>query len=333
MYVLELKGRQGRWNLVMVALAIGFYALIQALAAARILLPYHLQILSLACINIILVVSLNLVTGFTGQFSLGHAGFLAIGAYVSASLTVFFHFPFWLALLIASLVAAVLGIVIGLPALRLKGDYLAIATLGFGEIIRVVILNVPAVGGPRGFTGIPRHTTLGLTYLLMILSIVIIKNFIYSAHGRACISIREDEAAASSLGVNTTYYKVVAFALGALFAGLAGALFAHYMQYISPTTGQIGFMRSVDILIMVVLGGLGNLTGSVITAVLLTFLPEFLRGFAEYRMLIYPVVLILMMLFRPSGLMGDTELSYEVLENVWNKLKGKRKEMSPGGTK
>ncbi len=317
-------------NLLMIAAAFAFYGLIKLAALGELLLPYHLQILSLACINIILVVSLNLIMGFTGQFSLGHAGFLAVGAYISAGLTVFYGVPFWLALLAAGLAAAVLGIVIGLPALRLKGDYLAIATLGFGEIIRVTILNIPAVGGPRGFTGIPRYTTFGLTYFLMIATVVIIKNFIYSAHGRACISIREDEAAASSLGINTTYYKVAAFALGAMFAGVAGALFSHYMQFISPTTGQIGFMRSVDILIMLILGGLGNLTGSVIVAILLTFLPEFLRGFAEYRMLIYPVLLLLMMLFRPTGLMGETEFSYEFFTKL---LAGpRRKELGSDGT-
>lgn len=319
-----------RRNLLMIAGALIFYGLVKLAAKSGLLLAYHLQILSLACINIILVVSLNLIMGFTGQFSLGHAGFLAVGAYFSAGLTVFYGVPFWLALAAAGLAAALLGIVIGLPALRLKGDYLAIATLGFGEIIRVTILNIPAVGGPRGFTGIPRYTTFGLTYFLMLASVVIIKNFIYSAHGRACISIREDEAAASSLGINTTYYKVTAFALGAMFAGVAGALFAHYMQFISPTTGQIGFMRSVDILIMLILGGLGNLTGSVIVAVLLTFLPEFLRGFAEYRMLIYPVLLLLMMLFRPTGLMGDVELSYELLAKLL--ARPKRKGLKSDGT-
>ncbi|NLJ79441.1 MAG: branched-chain amino acid ABC transporter permease [Firmicutes bacterium] len=328
--MLNLKGPQGRWNFFMIAGILGLYGLIQLLAAAKILLSYHLQILSLACINIILVVSLNLIMGFTGQFSLGHAGFLAIGAYLSASLTVFYQLPFWLALIASGLAAAFVGVLIGLPALRLRGDYLAIATLGFGEIIRVIILNISAVGGPRGFTGIPRHTTFGLTYFLMIAAVVIIKNFIYSAHGRACISIREDETAAGSLGINTTYYKVVAFAIGAMFAGVAGALFSHYMQFISPTTGQIGFMRSVDILIMLVLGGLGNLTGSVVVAVFLTFLPEFLRGFAEYRMLIYPVLLLLMMLFRPEGLMGKTELSYSYLENIFSKFK--RKGLRPDGT-
>lgn len=330
--MLDFKWRQWRLNGIMILLAMGVYGLIQWLAFTRILMSYHLQIMSLACINIILVVSLNVVTGFTGQFSLGHAGFLAIGAYLSAALTVFYGFPFWLTLILSGLVAGLLGVLIGLPALRLKGDYLAIATLGFGEIIRVVIVNIPAIGGPRGFTGIPNYTTFGLTYFLMILTVLIVKNFIHSSHGRACISIREDETAAGSLGVNTTFYKVLAFAMGAMFAGVAGALFSHYFQYISPTTNQIGFMRSVDILIMLVLGGLGNLTGSVISAVLLTLLPEFLRGFAEYRMLIFPILLLLMMLFRPAGLLGEKEISFELLEGMAQKIKIKRKGVSPDGT-
>lgn len=330
--MLDLRGRQGKRNAVMILAAAAIYGAIQLLVSSGLLLSYHLQILSLACINIILVVSLNLITGFTGQFSLGHAGFMAIGAYLSAALTVFYHVPFLFALILSGIAAALVGVVIGLPALRLKGDYLAIATLGFGEIIRVVILNIPAVGGPRGFTGIPRYTTFGLTYALMFLTVIFIRNFVNSTHGRACISIREDETAAASLGINTTYYKVMSFAIGAMFAGVAGALFSHYMQYISPASGQIGFMKSVDILIMLVLGGLGNLTGSVITAILLTMLPEFLRGFAEYRMVIYPVLLILMMLFRPEGLMGKNELSFETFEKLLAKIKNKNKGMSPDGS-
>ncbi|HBG02617.1 MAG TPA: branched-chain amino acid ABC transporter permease [Firmicutes bacterium] len=319
-------------NAVMVFVAASIYGIIQLLAFSGTLLSYHLQILSLACINIILVMSLNLITGFTGQFSLGHAGFMAIGAYLSAALTVFYQIPFFVALILSGIAAALVGVIIGLPALRLRGDYLAIATLGFGEIIRVVILNIPAVGGPRGFTGIPRYTTFGLTYVLMIITILVLRNFIDSSHGRACISIREDETAAASLGINTTYYKVTAFALGAGFAGVAGGLFSHYMQYISPAPGQIGFLRSIDILIMVVLGGLGNITGSIISAIVLTLLPEFLRGFAEYRMVIYSVLLIVMMLFRPEGIMGKNELSLEALENLVGRVKNRKKGMRPDGT-
>lgn len=293
------------------------------MVSKNILLPYDLQILGLICINIMLAVSLNLINGFTGLFSIGHAGFFGIGAYLSAYLTVYNQIPFALALLLGGAFAAFIGICIGLPALRLRGDYLAIATLGFSEIIRVVILNIPTIGGARGFSGISRKTTFGIAYVLMIATIVIIKNFIESTHGRACIAIREDEIASESLGINSTYYKVTAFAVGAFFAGLAGGLFSHYMQYINPAS--IGFMKSVDILIMVVLGGLGSITGSVFAAIFLTLLPELLRSLAEYRMVVYPIILILTMLFRPSGLLGGKELSYAFIHSLFKKLFGRKK--------
>lgn len=309
------------WNLVIMCFLIVVYLVIEYLAKQRVLLPYHLQILSLVNINIILVVSLNLINGFTGQFSIGHAAFLAIGAYLSAALTMFYSVPFFVAIILSGIAAAIVGVVIALPALRLKGDYLAIATLGFGEIVRVIILNISSVGGPRGFSGIPRYTTFGMTYLLAIASILIIKNFIDSSHGRACVSIREDEIASESLGINSTFYKVTAFAIGAFFAGIAGSMFSHYMAYISPSPSQIGFLKSIDILIMLVLGGLGSLTGSVISAGFLTFLPEMLRDFAEYRMVIYPVLLLLIMLFRPKGLMAGHELSYQFLNKVVRRVR------------
>lgn len=285
------------------------YAAVRLLEGRGVLLPYHVQILSLCCINIILVVSLNLINGFTGQFSIGHAGFFAIGAYLSAYLTVKLQVPFVPALLCGGLLAGLTGIAVGLPALRLRGDYLAIATLGFGEIIRVIILNTDAVGGARGFSGIPKYTTFGLAYLIAIITVVAIRNFVSSDFGRACLAVREDEIAAESLGVNSTYFKVLAFALGAFFAGTAGALFSHYLQYMAPTASQIGFLKSIDILIMVVLGGLGSLTGSVIAAIVLTILPECLRGLAEYRMVIYPLLLIAVMIYRPAGLMAGREFS------------------------
>ncbi len=301
----------GKRNLLTIALLVGFYLIIQLLIANEVLLAYDLQILGLVCINIILAVSLNLINGFTGQFSIGHAGFFGIGAYMSAYLTVVHHYPFIIALILGGLFSAFIGLCIGLPTLRLRGDYLAIATLGFGEIIRVVILNIPAVGGARGFSGIGRHTSFGLTYLIMILTVVIIKNFISSRHGRACVSIREDEIASETLGINTTYYKVAAFTIGAFFAGVAGSLYVHYMQYINPASNQIGFMKSIDILIMVVLGGLGSITGSIAAAIFLTLIPEFLRSLAEYRMVVYPIILILVMIFRPSGLLGGKEFSWD----------------------
>ncbi|MDI9419622.1 MAG: branched-chain amino acid ABC transporter ATP-binding protein/permease [Bacillota bacterium] len=313
-------------NLLVIGLLAGIYALVQLLAAKRVLLPYDLQILGLICVNIMLAVSLNLINGFTGQFSIGHAGFFGIGAYASAYLTVVHGTPFLIALLIGAGFAALVGVLIGLPTLRLQGDYLAIATLGFGEIIRVVILNIPSIGGARGFSGISRMTTFGHTYLFMILTVVIIKNFISSYHGRACIAVREDELASEALGINTTFYKVSAFTIGAFFAGLAGGLFSHFMGYINPATNQIGFLKSIDILIMVVLGGLGSITGSVGAAIFLTLIPELLRGLAEYRMVVYPIILILVMLFRPSGLLGDKELSWEAIANLYYKVTRKKPE-------
>ena len=331
--MVSLRDKRRMLNFATSALLVLVYLIIEGLLKLDILTSYDMQIISLVNINIILVVSLNLINGFTGQFSIGHAGFFGVGAYLSAYLTKSIGVPYFLALLCAAAAAALIGIAIGLPALRLRGDYLAIATLGFGEIIRIIILNIPSVGGARGFSGIPNYTSFGLTYLLAIITVVVIKNFIQSKHGRACVAIREDEIASESLGINTTYYKVVAFAIGALFAGLAGGLFVHYMQYISPTTGQIGFLKSIDILIMLVFGGLGSITGSIVAAIVLTLLPELLRGFAEYRMIIYPIILIIMMIFRPSGLLGGKELSYDYLIKVYQKLQNKLKkqEVTAGG--
>lgn len=297
------------------------YTGVRLMESGGVLLPYHVQILSLCCINVILVVSLNLINGFTGQFSIGHAGFFAIGAYLSAYLTVKLQVPFVPALICGGILAGITGLAVGLPALRLRGDYLAIATLGFGEIIRVIILNTNAVGGARGFSGIPKYTTFGLAYLTAIITVVAIRNFVSSDYGRACLAVREDEIAAASLGVNSTYFKVLAFSLGAFFAGTAGALFSHYLQYMAPTPSQIGFLKSIDILIMLVLGGLGSITGSIVAAVVLTVLPEFLRGFAEYRMVIYPILLIAVMIYRPAGLLAGREFS---LDSLLNFFKGAR---------
>lgn len=267
---------------------------------------YYTGILRFMGINIILAVSLNLINGITGQFSLGHAGFMAVGAYVSALVSIHLGWPLVFALLAGAVAASLLGILIGLPTLRLRGDYLAIATLGLGEIIRVVILNLDITKGARGLGGIPRTTTVYLVELFAIITILFTVNLMRSTHGRALLSIREDEIAAEAMGINTTFYKVFAFSAGAFFAGIAGGLFAHSMGYIAPANFE--FMRSIEILVMVVLGGLGSITGSVIATVVLTILPEALRGFAQYRMILYSAMLIAIMLFRPSGLMGTREL-------------------------
>ncbi len=293
--------------------------------------PYILQIIVYSGINIMLAVSLNLINGFTGQFSIGHAGFMAIGAYTSAAITFYLGpsilnsavFPplilkwlfFIIALTLGGLAAALAGVVVGIPSLRLKGDYLAIVTLGFGEIIRVVILNVNAVGGARGFADIPEYTSLFWVLAFTVLTIVVIRNIMWSSHGKAFLSVREDEVAAEAMGINTTYYKVIAFVIGAFFAGVAGGLLAHYLLYLH--TNSFTFMKSIEIIVMVVLGGMGSLSGSIVAAIILTLLPEVLRPVKEYRLVIYSALLIVMMLTRPSGLFGTKELSFGRLKKLF----------------
>lgn len=253
-------------------------------------------------INIILAVSLNLITGFTGQFSLGHAAFMAIGAYSSAILTAKLGLPFIVGIIGAALAAALAGVFIGTPTLRLKGDYLAIATLGFGEIIRIVGLNWEYGGGAMGLNDIPRYTNWTWLYALIVLTLVVISNFIRSYNGRAVISIKEDEIASASMGVNTSYYKVLVFSIGALFAGIAGALYANYFYFIKPDS--FGFMKSVDILVIVVMGGLGSIRGSVISAIALSLVSLSLQSIPELRMVIYAVILFLMMVYKPQTLLS-----------------------------
>lgn len=265
-------------------------------------------------INIILSVSLNLINGFTGQFSIGHAGFMAVGAYVSAIITVKLGMDFALALIVGTLSAAFLGFLIGMPTLRLDGDYLAIATLGLGEIIRIAILNINYVGGASGFMGIPRLTTFPIAFWIMVFVVYVIKNFKNSADGRACLAIRENEIAAETMGINTTKYKVMAFTIGAGFAGTAGALFSHYYYIAHPAS--FTFMRSFDILTMVVLGGLGSMTGAVTGAVLLTAISAALADYPEWRMVIYSIVMIVLMLNRPQGLFGSKELSLNMFKSI-----------------
>ena len=268
-------------------------------------------------INIILTTSLNLINGFTGQFSLGHAGFMAVGAYVSAVLTVNFELPFIVSILIGALMAGLLGFLVGLPTLRLQGDYLAIATLGFGEMIRICILNIEYVGGAAGFSGIPKETTFTWAFWVMVVTIFVIKNLIRSSHGRACIAIRENEIAAEAMGINTTYYKVLAFSVGAFFAGVAGALFAHLYYIAHPSS--FTFMKSFDILAMVVLGGLGSITGSVIGAIALTLASAALASVPELRMMIYSTGMIALMIFRPQGILGTKEFSLYMFGRLFRK--------------
>ncbi len=263
-------------------------------------------------INIILAVSLNLINGYTGQFSLGHAGFMSVGAYTSAVLTtnygaqllpkfgnhVWLFFP--VALLAGGLLSAAAGLAVGAPSLRLKGDYLAIVTLGFGEIIRVVFQNVDAVGGARGLPGVPGYTNLFWTFGVAAVTVYVVWAMVNSTYGRGFIAVADDEIAAEAMGLNTTRYKIAAFVVGAFFAGVAGGLYAHLKSYL--TASGFDFNRSIEIVVMVILGGMGNNVGVVIAAVLLTLMAEGLRKFGDFRMILYSLLLIVLMLARPQGL-------------------------------
>lgn len=302
---------------IFLAASVVIYFLIRVLIRYDVLDPYYERILTLVCINIILAVSLNLIIGFTGQLALGHAGFMSIGGYTAAMFTLKMHMPFLLALIMGGVFACAIGILIGLPILRLRGDYLAITTLGLGEIIRVAIQNLDCVGGASGLPGIPMKTTFLWVFAIMVVVLLIIYRTIHSTQGRAMISVREDEIAAEAMGINTTKYKILAFGIGAFFAGIAGGLYAHYIMFMDPVS--FNFLKSFDIVTYVVLGGMGSLTGSVLSAGLLTFLPEVLRAFNDYRMIIYPIALILIMRFRPQGLLGSKELSLKVFDNLFKR--------------
>ena len=284
---------------------------------------YLQGVIIMVCINTIAVLGMSVLTGFTRLFSFGNAGFMSIGAYTAAILTVKFNVNFLLAIILGALFAGFIAFLLGSITLRLKGDYLAIITLGFGEIIRVVLTNIDSVlgfkftYGAAGLKRIPKISSFTLVFLCVALTCLIIHMVMKSRHGRAILSIRENEIAAESCGVNTTYYKVMAFVLSAFFAGIAGCLYAGYLGSLYPSTFK--FMKSIEILVMVVLGGMGSMLGSVLSATVLTILPELLRSVADYRMVAYSLLLVLMMIFRPKGLMGTYDFSLSrILEKLMN---------------
>lgn len=277
---------------------------------------YYLRILVLIGINLILALGLNLTTGVTGQLSMGHAGFMSIGAYTAAIMSVHLGVPFWVALLGGAFMAALFGFIIGIPTLRLEGDYLAMVTIGFAEIIRVFFLNFEPGGKAVGFSGIPQNTNFSMVWILVIVIIFLNAKLLNSRTGRALYAIREDEIAAESSGINTTALKVLAFTLGAFLGGLGGGLYAHYMSYINPQ--DFGFMKSIEILNMVVLGGMGSIPGTAIGTVILTLAPEMLRVVADYRLLFYGALLVILMIFRPNGLLGDVRV-YDIKKRLGRK--------------
>jgi branched-chain amino acid transport system permease protein len=288
---------------------------------------YYQKIILNIGIFMILATSLNLINGFTGQFSLGHAGFMAVGAYTSVVVTTMLlpklfgeidggamgDIALFLGMIGGGIVAAIAGLLVGIPSLRLKGDYLAIVTLGFGEIIRVLLQNVDFLGRSTGLSNIPIFTTFIWVFGTVAVLVFIIQNLINSTYGKGFLAVRDDEIAAEAMGVNTTRYKVIAFVIGAFFAGVAGGLYAHYSNAIAPA--DFAFLKSVEIIVMVILGGMGSTYGVLFAAALLTFLPEYLRSvevfglrFGEFRMSIYSLMLIILMLTRPQGLFGDFNL-------------------------
>lgn len=298
----QLKNKSTIIKILIIVLS---YVLVTVLLKGGFLNRQYTSLLVPMAINIMLAVSLNLVTGFLGELSLGHAGFMSIGAYVGSLITLNLNLPmaieFPIALILGGLVAAFFGFVIGMPVLRLNGDYLAITTLAFGEIIKSILISLKVTNGARGLSKIPvysNYKNYTLVFILMVLTVITITNFVKSRHGRMITSIRDNAIASESIGINVGKYKVLAFAVAAFFAGIAGVLYAHNVSILKPTT--FDYNKSIEILVIVVLGGMGSIKGSIIAAIIMTILPEFLRGVDEYRMLLYAVALIVIMLFNHS---------------------------------
>lgn len=310
--------KQFKRFLPLIGVVVGYFA-IMVLQSMKILNAYHVQVLMFAGINVMMTVSLNIVNGFTGQFCIGHAGFMSLGAYGSVVVTTML-FPsagipaalrvpvFLLGLAAGGLVAAAIGFLIGLPTLKLKGDYLAIVTLAFGEIVRATLRLIEPIGAARGMIGIPTYSSLAWVLAFVALTLFVCRNFVYGKFGRAAIAIRDNEIAADAMGVNTTKYKIISFCFAAFIAGIAGGLYAHVVSFVQPDT--FSFVKSSDYLVYLYAGGMGSLTGSILGAVLLTIVPEMLRFLANWRIVIYAVVLILIMLYRPNGLCGGKELPF-----------------------
>jgi branched-chain amino acid transport system permease protein len=270
-------------------------------------MEYIQGILILSGINLIAVLGLSVLTGFTGLFSFGHAGFMAIGAYLSAIVTARLHLPFALAILAGGLAAGLVSVLIGRLTLKLKGDYFCIATMGFGEAIRLILNNWPWVGGSRGWESLGSYTSIWNVLIIDVVAIILVWNLVNSRHGRNMIAVREEELAAQMAGIDVYRYKMIALVVSAILAGIAGALMAHYMTFIQPKL--FSMQKSTELTIIVIFGGLGSISGSVIGAVLLTALPELFRAFSQWRLVFYGLAVIVIMVSRPQGLMGGMELT------------------------
>ncbi len=285
-------------------------------------ITYLKGILILAGINLMSVLGLSLLTGFTGMFSFGHAGFMAIGGYTAASMTVKFGLPFIPSLLIGGLTAAIVSAFIGRLTLNLKGDYFCIATLGFGEAIRLILDNVQYFGGARGWPGIPHHTNLTSVVLINAVAIVLLANLVRSKHGRNMIAVREEELASQIAGINVFKYKMISLMISAAYAGIGGGLMAHYMTFLQPK--MFSLVKSTELTIIVIFGGLGSISGSVVGALVLTALPELLRVLKDWRLVFYGLSVIVIMVTRPEGLMGGYEFTPSSMKKLFANIRDKR---------
>lgn len=323
--------KKGKKSYVSYLMILVVFAVIYALHSVEILNAYWYQVLQLCCVNAIVAMSLNLVNGMTGQFSLGQAGFMSVGAYTAAMLTKLVFAPmmnnavttyllFFVSVLIAAAMAALIGFLIGIPSLRLRGDYLAIITLGFSEIIRVLWRVVPFAGRAKGLNGIPGLTTFPLLFVTVIVVMLLLRNFTHSAYGRSCIAIRDNELAAETMGINTTRKKIISFVFSAFIAGIGGAMYAHLMMFINPE--MFNQVKSTDMLMYLYAGGVGSYSSAMLGAVIFTILPEFLRIVGEWRLVIFALALVVIMLNRPRGLFGKHEFGFMRFgepESVWQK--------------
>ena len=317
-----MKKLLNKKNIKAIIIAALIYIVVTALTATGILSRHYQSLLVPVGVNIILAVSLNLTVGFLGELTLGHAGFMSVGAYAGCLFTVYANLPtyieFPIALLIGGVVAALFGIIIGVPALRLKGDYLAIVTLAFGEIIRSVFTNLEITGGAGGLKGIDKTSNFTIVFVAALITIIVISNLVHSRHGRAICSIRDNIIASESVGINVVYHKLLAFVIAAFFAGVAGVIYGHNLGILKPAT--FDFNKSIEILVIVVLGGMGSIVGSIVSATIITLLPEVLRFLSDYRMLIYAVVLVVMMVLNASPRFADFK---ERIGSKFKKTKGK----------
>lgn len=310
-------------KLMILISVVAVFAVVQGLIMVGAIDNYSKRVLVSIGINIIIALSLNLIVGITGQLSMGHAAFMSIGAYASAVFSVALHTNLIISLLMGSIVAGIIAAIIGYPILRLKGGYFSMCTLGFGEIVKVLLQNMDSVGGARGYTGIPAKVDFPFVFFSVVVVFLIVRNVVNSSYGRALRSVKDNEIATEAMGNKAQNYKMLGFILGSMLVAYAGGLYAHYITYIEPS--MFNYSKSTEFLTYIVLGGIGSNSGSILGATILTLIPEVLRNISselnELRMFIYGVVIIIMMIFRPQGILGTSEITVAGIKRTFVKLK------------